>query len=103
MVRGKKSTMFLMSSEGDTVGQVKRKLAAILREDAGAIGLLQDKDGAMVERADQTLAGLGLAGTPQSPTRLVAAVAGDTPEVTFYAPCTMHHAPYTLHHVPCTR
>ena len=62
MVRGKKSTMFLMSSEGDTVGQVKRKLAAILREDAGAIGLFQDKDGAMVETADQTLAGLGLAG-----------------------------------------
>ena len=105
MVRGKKSTMFLMSSEGDTVGQVKRKLAAILREDAGAIGLFQYKDGAMVETADadQTLGGLGLAGTPQSPTRLVAAVAGETPEVTLYGPCTMHHAPYTLHHVPCTR
>jgi hypothetical protein len=52
MVRRKKSTMFLMCSEGDTISQIKRKLAAILREDAGAIGLFQDKDGAMVEAAD---------------------------------------------------
>ena len=95
MVRRKKSTMFLMCSEGDTIGLVKRKLAAILREDAGAIGLFQDKDGAMVEAADadQTVGGLGLAGTPQSPACLVAAVAGETPEVTLYVPCTMHHAP----------
>ncbi len=74
---------------------VKSKLAAILREDAGAIGLFQYKDGAMVEAvdADQTLGGLGLAGTPQSPAHLVAAVAGEAPKVTLYAPCTMHHAP----------
>ncbi len=91
MVRMKKSTMFLMCSEGNTAGQVKRKLVSILCEDARMIGLFQDNDGAMVEASDvdQMLSRRGLAaGRHPAELEVTRGARGDTP-------CTMHHEPCT--------
>jgi len=88
MVRRRRSTMFLVAREGDTVAEVRRMVAGLCGQQAASVRLFLQENPEKELEVAATLASLGLTAAAcraSSPGTLVAAWGDEAPEVTPYS------------------